>query len=82
MLLKVYPNPFNHEFIFIDYSSRSLTTSFKVTDIMGLLVSEGTIKEGTNCVKVGNLTPGIYILNLFDEQNILTKSIKIVKTYE
>lgn len=82
MLMKVYPNPCNHEFIFIDYGSSRLTITFKITDITGQLVSEGTIKKGANSVKVDSLSPGVYILSLRDEQNSFTQSIKIVKTNE
>lgn len=69
--LKVYPNPFQN---FLNVQS-SINDNLILTDIHGRVLLEKGITSGFTRVSTGNITNGIYMVNLV-EQNIQFKLIK------
>lgn len=68
---KVYPNPFHN---FLNVQS-SINDNLILTDIHGRVLLEKGITSGFTRVSTGNITNGIYMVNLV-EQNIQFKLIK------
>jgi hypothetical protein len=59
MQLKVYPNPVS-DHVFIETSSAG--SSYRLLDISGRIISEGTLNGSKSLLDVGGLSPGICFL--------------------
>jgi len=70
----IYPNPTN-DILHID-NIKSHTT-YCLTNIIGTTVQQGTLKEGNNSISVQLLPPGMYMLELVDEDG--KRVVKVVK---
>ncbi len=70
----VYPNPAT-DMVHIDNANN---TAYSITDVMGRLVSSGTVNKDEYVLHIDSLIPGIYILQL-GNNNTVQEKIKIVK---
>ena len=68
-----YPNPASHE-LTINYSGAAKSYSIKVYDALGQLVkSVAAISTDKSVVNISDLNAGVYLLNVYDEENSITK---------
>ncbi|SDX64155.1 Por secretion system C-terminal sorting domain-containing protein [Lutibacter oricola] len=65
----VYPNPVKGEFLTIRMSYNSEAT-YSLTNLLGQTIKTGNVSETVN---VGNLKPGIYIIEVNDGEEIMSK---------
>ena len=71
--LSVYPNPAS-ENITINYTSSSKNTSLKIYDATGRLVKNmENIKSGESTINISELESGLFLINLQDGNNSITK---------
>lgn len=71
--LSIYPNPTN-ENITINFISSSKNTSVKIYDTTGRIVKNiENVRSGENTINISELEAGLYILNLQDDNNSVTK---------
>lgn len=70
-LIKIYPNPVKSEITVNGYSPAYIMLS----DAVGQTVA----KSPSNKLYVGNLSQGLYVLQLFDENGTLVKTEKLIK---
>lgn len=74
--LKVYPNPAN-DVLHVELSpaSKSDGLSFRLIDIYGRIQIQGILGEfNEHKVSVNQTTPGVYLLEIFDENRVLAVS--------
>ena len=71
--LSIYPNP-AFENITINFSSTSKNISIKIFDTTGRLVRNiENVKSGENSINISELENGLYLLNLRDGNNSVTR---------
>ena len=73
-LFKVYPNPFV-DFVNIDASSK--LSKVVVTNIAGQVVKQ--VVNPANRIQLNELRSGIYFISLHTSDNVIAKTVKIVK---
>jgi hypothetical protein len=73
-LFKVYPNPFV-DFVNIDASST--LSKVVVTNIAGQVVKQ--VVNPANRIQLNELRSGIYFISLYTSDNVIAKTVKIVK---
>ena len=71
---KVYPNPFGDV---IHVSNASELSKVVVTNVAGQVVKE--VVNPTNDIQLNELRSGIYFISLFDKDNVIAKTAKIIK---
>lgn len=71
----VYPNPATNE---INISTQTSGISYKLMSVTGSVMRVGRLISGNNVISTGELTPGIYILQMNDDRGG-NKMVKIVK---
>ena len=71
---KVYPNPFV-EFVNVDNAAK--LSRVVVTNIAGQVVKE--VVNPTNRIQLNELRSGIYFMSLYNTDNVIAKTAKIVK---
>jgi hypothetical protein len=71
---KVYPNPFVDV---VNLVSPSQLSKVVVTNIAGQVVKE--VVNPTNSIQLNELRSGIYFISLYDMDNVIAKTAKIVK---
>ena len=71
---RVYPNPFNDVVYLIASSPLSKVV---VTNIVGQVVKE--VVNPNNSIELNELRSGIYFISLYDMDNVIAKTAKIVK---
>ncbi|HAH22891.1 MAG TPA: hypothetical protein DCL77_03875, partial [Prolixibacteraceae bacterium] len=71
---KVYPNPFVDV---INLTNSSELSKVVVTNIAGQVVKE--VVNPTSSIELNELRSGIYFISLFDMDNVIAKTAKIVK---
>jgi len=75
--IKVFPNPFREE---ITISNLESNDQVVVYDMMGNTVKIYTAKkEGENVFSIKNVSPGAYIVNIFDKDGNLKAHIPVLK---
>lgn len=72
----VYPNPSTTDFISVESSSRIIST-YQITNILGQIVEQNNFNGTT--INVSNLKSGSYSISLFDINNELIGTNKIVR---
>ncbi|MCX6294609.1 MAG: T9SS type A sorting domain-containing protein [Bacteroidetes bacterium] len=70
--LSIYPNPAK-ENITINFTSSSKNVSVRIYDATGRLVKNIHIQSGENSINISELENGLYLLNLQDGNNSVTK---------
>jgi len=71
----IYPNPATEEINFDNITSQ---TSYELLNINGIIEQTGILKQGNNTIGIEALPPGVYILEMIDDEG--NKTIKkIVK---
>ncbi len=73
-LFKVYPNPFD---TYVDVVSSSKLSKVVVTNIAGQVVKE--VVNPAQRIQLNELRSGIYFISLYDMDNVIAKTAKIVK---
>ena len=71
----IYPNP-AYDQLHVD--NISSVTEFGIYNVLGQSVQRGIFDHPDNCVKIDDLPPGLYFLNLMHDKEIL-KVYKLVK---
>jgi Secretion system C-terminal sorting domain len=78
--LTTYPNPFSQTIkLKIDNLLIKEQMSIRITDTSGKVRFELFKIEDTMELDLKNLSPGIYFLSIFDDSNLLIKTIKLLK---
>ena len=74
----IYPNP-THDKLHVYISGKaSGFQGFKLTDISGRIVEEGSLSGQTTMLDIQNIEKGVYLLNLTDgRQTIIKKVVKL-----
>ncbi|MCG8237524.1 GEVED domain-containing protein [Tenacibaculum finnmarkense] len=70
--LQVYPNPAVN-FVHVNVASKAKNTSYKIINITGSTVQKGRLN--TAKLNVTNLSSGMYILEVYDGQKVLTSKL-------
>ncbi|SOS55578.1 M4 family metallopeptidase [Tenacibaculum finnmarkense] len=70
--LQVYPNPAVN-FVHVNVASKAKNTSYKIINITGSIVQKGRLN--TAKLNVTNLSSGMYILEVYDGQKVLTSKL-------
>ena len=73
-LFKVYPNPFVS---FVNVDNASMLSKVVVTNIAGQVVKE--VVNPTMTIQLNELRSGIYFMSLYNKDNVITQTAKIVK---
>ena len=73
--ITIYPNPATTE---ISINNITTGTNYAIVNIVGIIEQSGTLKEGSNIITINAIPPGIYLLELTDEDGRRTVK-KIVK---
>lgn len=70
----IYPNPIN-DILHIDGINH--LTNYRLISIVGASLQQGSLKSGSNIVSMATLPPGIYLLELADDnKRTITKILK------
>ena len=78
-VINVFPNPSNN-LVFIDVKQSNLNNlSYTFADVTGKLIENGEVKASIQTIDISNYISGIYILNIFDKNNRILISKKIIK---
>lgn len=80
--LSVFPNPTaNLLTLHIkDYYSSKL--SYSITDISGNLLHSNKVMEQNTQIETSKFIPGIYFVNVYNEERKIIQSFKVLKKYE
>lgn len=70
--VKVYPTVFTSEFTI---SSNLALNSYQIYNLSGAFISSGKLDVNTTTVNAGNLSTGVYILNVRSAEGIISKRI-------
>ncbi len=70
--LSIYPNP-SVNFVNVNLASKAKNTSYKIINITGSIVQKGRLN--TAKLNVTNLSSGMYILEVYDGQKVLTTKL-------
>lgn len=73
--LTIYPNPTNDQ---LQIDNITTPTNYRLYNIVGTTLRQGTLKEGSNSISLSALPTGIYLLELIDEDGN-KKVKKIIK---
>ncbi len=71
---KVYPNPFVE---YVNVENTSLLSKIVVTNIAGQIVKE--VVNPVSKIQLNELRSGIYFMSLYNTENVIVKTAKIVK---
>ncbi len=73
--ISIYPNPANDVLYLDNLKSK---TNYKLTSIIGKSTQKGILKQGNNTISLKSLSPGMYLLELTNEdgERTVTKIIK------
>jgi len=71
---KVYPNPFVE---YVNVDNASMLSKVVVTNIAGQVVKE--VVNPTKTIQLNELRSGIYFISLYDMDNVIAQTAKIVK---
>ena len=74
-VVKVYPNPAKEEVL---VTGLTLTTAYRLLNIAGLAVQHGQMKSGNTTLTLHSLPPGIYILELTNNDGV-RNNVRVVK---
>ena len=74
--ISVFPNPFKEK-LFIKYSDTK-SLSYQLFDVTGIVVKRGLITSETTSIAVNNLSDGIYLL-VVENENKSVKTYQLVK---
>ncbi|MDX2173086.1 MAG: T9SS type A sorting domain-containing protein [Bacteroidota bacterium] len=73
--ISIYPNPFNSSFKISNSQNKNL--SYQIIDVNGKTIKEDSINKDSE-IEIGNISSGIYMLKLFDNNNSY-KNYKLIK---
>ncbi len=71
---KMYPNPVYGDEVYITTSSNG-TKSIKIFDVFGEVVL--TDRISTNTLNVSRLLPGVYVLQVMEQEKTMTRKLVI-----
>ena len=61
--IKIYPNPAKND---ITITGIEAPTNYQILNVVGTTLTIGTLSKGSNTLPLGGLTPGVYLLELLD----------------
>jgi hypothetical protein len=61
--IKIYPNPAKND---ITITGIEAPTNYQIRNVVGSSLTAGTLSKGSNTLPLGGLTPGVYLLELLD----------------
>ena len=71
--IHICPNPINDV---MHINNVATSTQYAISNILGVLMLQGTLNKGSNSINVGDLAPGMYVLCLSSrEQRVLRKVV-------
>lgn len=74
---KIYPNPVLDYIHFENFNIES-PKNYSITNALGRICKQGSIKKGATKIEVNTLRPGVYFLNLDSNRNM--NPVKFIKT--
>jgi endonuclease I len=78
IFVSCYPNPVNNQ-LFIEYSYSS-TLTYSLLSFDGKQVSEGQLQADKSTINTSNIGNGLFLLLIKDENNVIIKQLKVLKT--
>ena len=75
----VFPNPTNEKLYIINENDKGQKINIVLYGLNGKEIRRGSFNTKTGILEVFDLVPGVYILKLYDVNNNLQKTFKIVK---
>ncbi|RYE24555.1 MAG: T9SS type A sorting domain-containing protein [Sphingobacteriales bacterium] len=74
----VYPNPASN---FIKTDAGTINdASYSITDMSGRRVQTGTLTQGPNTIDIANHTSGMYLINIYNKEGMLsTQRIQVIQ---
>ena len=61
--IKIYPNPAKND---ITITGIEAPTNYQILNVVGTTLTIGTLLKGSNTLPLGSLSPGVYLLELLD----------------
>lgn len=79
--IEVFPNPVTNELLITNFDSRIKNVNIIITDMTGKTIKSLTSIPVKNTIRINtaDLTPGIYILRIYGNDNTINQYNKIVK---
>ena len=72
--LSIYPTP-AVQIVQVEIQSNNQILPFKVLDLTGRIVQQGIFSSGSNQLNVENLIPGVFVLEINDNGNSISRKI-------
>jgi hypothetical protein len=72
--LNIYPTP-AVQIVQVEIQSNNQILPFKVLDLTGRIVQQGVFSSGSNQLNVENLIPGVFVLEINDNGNSISRKI-------
>jgi hypothetical protein len=73
----VYPNPVDNGQVHIDFKTLPSAASYSISTLLGQHVQRGTLTDTQNTVFLTHLEKGIYLLQVTQEDKVITKKLYI-----
>ncbi|RAR47217.1 T9SS type A sorting domain-containing protein [Flavobacterium lacus] len=73
----VYPNPVDNGQFHIDFRTLPSTASYTISTLLGQHVQQGTLTDTRNTVFLTHLEKGIYLLQVTQDDKVITKKLYI-----
>ncbi len=75
--LQIYPNPATSGRIYISTENNSQTKTIEIYDMLGKKVFEATLNSNNKEINIANLTAGIYLIKIKENNNSETRKLVI-----
>jgi hypothetical protein len=76
--LITYPNPFNDK-LFIESNINQQKYNYSIISLQGIEQLQGTIHADKQEIDTNQLAPGIYFMQLYEDNTLISKTYKIIK---
>lgn len=76
--ISIYPNPARETFN-LAVSAELTGTNYAVYDLTGRMLLTGKTENEVNTISVRDLSPGIYLVSVFDSTSSVTKRLAVQK---
>ncbi|MBX2829299.1 MAG: T9SS type A sorting domain-containing protein [Flavobacteriaceae bacterium] len=74
----IYPNPAN-EFVTIRVSDTSRSYEYSISNILGQVIGQGTLREAESRINTGNFNTGLYFVTITDTETNSVANYKVIK---
>lgn len=75
--LQIYPNPVTNGRIYISTEQNSSTKEIEIYDMLGKKVLNTTLTNNNKEINISNLTPGIYMIKITENNTSATRKLVI-----